>query len=126
MNEQQSLFDKPSKPVGLYRRATGQGVPLDICGRRHKGNQESTEANKKVQPTKEQTRREVLAFIIGRGKQGATADEIAAAFECTHNHVAPRISELKLKGQVVPSGERRKTRSGCSAAVLVGREFAGC
>jgi predicted ArsR family transcriptional regulator len=48
---------------------------------------------------------------------GITADELAIAWRCTHNHAAPRLTHLKQHGQIVDSGERRMTRAGRTAIV---------
>ena len=65
---------------------------------------------------KEKLYQEILEFSCGRG--GFTADELAAAWDCPANHVAPRISELLKSGRLIETGERRQTRSGSWAAVL--------
>jgi hypothetical protein len=62
---------------------------------------------------------EVLRFVISRGMNGATADEVAEAFGCVHNHTSPRISELRRDGR--RTGQRRRTRSGAGGKVLVAR-----
>jgi hypothetical protein len=67
----------------------------------------------------EATRIAVLNFIQSQNVLGATADEVAAAFGSSHNHVAPRITELKKRGLIVATPYRRKTRSGASASVMV-------
>lgn len=97
-------------------------VPEDICQNRHKGNAYSVAAN----PTslqKDEIRATVMQFAIGQGARGITADEVAAAWDCSPNHVAPRITELKAKGHLVDSGDKRATRSGKFAAVLIAKRF---
>lgn len=42
-------------------------------------------------------------------------DRIAAKMGCSHNHIAPRITELKNAGLVVDTGGRELTRSNCMA-----------
>lgn len=71
-------------------------------------------------------RRQVLQFIASRGEHGATADEIAAAFDAPHNRTSPRVTELaslqfvdRLDGKDGRRRLRRKTRSGLSAFVYV-------
>ena len=71
-----------------------------------------------LQKPKEKVRLRILDFVRERGDNGATADEVAAAWDCSHNHVAPRISELQDDGRLVPR-HRRKTRSGRNARVYV-------
>ena len=94
-------------------------LPFDITARKHGGNPESRAANLAISASKEVVRKRVLEFAAGRGERGITADEVAEAFHCTHNHVAPRISELRTMGLLLPSDHRRATRSGCTARVLV-------
>lgn len=77
-----------------------------------------------VQPSKNETWERILAYAEGRGCRGFTADELADAWGCSHNHVAPRISELSESGYLILNGERRRTRSGCLARVFVARQFA--
>lgn len=80
-------------------------------------NTESANAYASISENKEQVRQQVYKFIRTRPK-GVTADEVAEIFECSHNHVSPRISELKRDGWLRESAERRSTRSGRKAAVL--------
>lgn len=68
---------------------------------------------------KEATRRRIHALASKRGDLGLTADEVAALWDVSHNHVAPRITELKATGRLVATNERRPTRSGRKARVLV-------
>src|SRR3989442_1261310 len=80
-------------------------------------------AHETVAPNKEIIRSKILAFIRARGGRGATSDEIAEAWQCSPNHCAPRATELIRDGRLVRSGQRRKTRAGCWAAVLIAKEF---
>ena len=61
----------------------------------------------------------IYKWAEARGDYGITADEAAIHFNCSHNHVAPRISELRALNLLVRSGQKRNTRTGSSAAVLV-------
>jgi hypothetical protein len=74
-------------------------------------------------------RRDVLQFFARRAAHGAIADEIAAAWKCDHNHVAPRCTELLKLGYLAlviepkPSGignrvKRRATRKGRTARIM--------
>lgn len=94
-------------------------LPEDICARRHGGNEESAAANAKIAGTKEAIRLRIYEHALSVGSIGITADEIAEEWACGHNHVAPRISELKAQGLLIPTEWRRETRSGCTARVLV-------
>lgn len=92
---------------------------LDVCASHHGGNPESVAANLRAEPAKAATREQVYMFALLRGGHGVTADEIAAHWGTSHNHVAPRITELKRVGRLVPTQHRRVTRSGCLARVLI-------
>lgn len=84
----------------------------------------SSAAHARIAPAKAAIRKRILDFAIERGRRGFTADELAAAWNCSHNHSSPRIAELVADGQLIPTGERRRTRSGCTAHVFVARRFA--
>ena len=55
-------------------------------------------------------RERVKAFFDGGGQ--GTADEVAAALGEIYEAVQPRISELRAKGLVEPSGVRRRGHGG--------------
>ena len=72
--------------------------------------------------TKVGTRRaRVYDYVLTRGVDGATADEVVAHFGGMHNTYAPRLTELYLEGLVTRTAERRRTRAGATAAVYVVR-----
>ena len=60
----------------------------------------------------------IMDFARGRGESGFTADELAASWQCSPNHTAPRICELVKLGKLKAVGHR-DTRYGRPAAVLV-------
>lgn len=92
----------------------------DICKNNHGGNEESEEAYRSSSAEqRERMREKVYSFAVRRGTKGITADEVSIASQLVHNRVAPRISELKRDGRLVPTAVRRKTRFGKSARVLV-------
>jgi hypothetical protein len=62
---------------------------------------------------------QVLTCLKGRGDSGATDDEIEQLTGMAHQTASARRRTLVLKGLVKDSGQRRKTRSGRSAAVWV-------
>lgn len=93
----------------------------DICRNKHGGNQESEEANTAIDSNKAAVRLKIYEYALARGERGITADEVAAEWGTTHNHVAPRISELKRAHFLIPIKKRRPTRAGCSARVLVAK-----
>ncbi len=96
----------------------------DITRNFHGGNPESVAAHASIVPAKATLRRRVIAFVRGRGEHGATSDEIELALGLSHQTVSARITEAKAGGDLVPSGRRRVTRSGRSAAVLVAADGA--
>ena len=89
----------------------------DITRNRHGGNAESTLANRDGNKKKDEAR--VFEIIKDAGDHGITLDEVAERMDRTPNSISGRISQLKKDGKVAPNGERRKTRTGSSAAVIV-------
>lgn len=103
----------------------------DICANRHGGNPESIAANP-AEDVKEGIRLQIIEHVRALGPEGAIPDEIVATWGTIHNHVAPRCSDLKRDGRLVPQFEhkngklvpkRRLTRDGNTARVLVVPEF---
>lgn len=69
-------------------------------------------------------RARVYALIATRSSTsgklvGVTSDEAEAELELSHQTCSARFNELRNRGLIVDSGERRKTRSGRNAAVYV-------
>lgn len=87
----------------------------DICTNRHKGNPESVEAFQSVKDRLTSAQKRVFDYIVLC--QGATVDEIAIALDKTPNSISGRVTELLRDGKIKREG-RRKTRSGCMAAIL--------
>lgn len=117
MSTQSSLF--PTFPA-IDRAPRGVENPLfDVTASHHGGNPESAEANKRIASSKSDTRNAIHAWALTRREHGITADECAEHFRCSHNHVAPRITELRALKLLVPSERKRKTRTGSPARVLV-------
>ena len=86
----------------------------DVTASRHKGNQQSREANKKVAPYKASMRERIRVWIAARGWDGSTLKEICQGFDKVPNEISGRLSELKAEEVIFNSGRRR---DGC--AVLV-------
>lgn len=59
----------------------------------------------------------VFAFLVGRGPDGATDQEMQLGLGLHANSQAPRRVELQREGVVVNTGKRRKTTSGHTAIV---------
>lgn len=72
-------------------------------------------------PNRALWQRRVYELARSRDLYGVTADEAAAFYDVGHNTVAPRISELQEEGWLYKTKDRRKTRSGCWARVLVAK-----
>ncbi len=87
-------------------------------------NEESREAAASIGKVAPAIRMRIELWVSERGTQGATADEVLVHFALEHQTGSARVTELKQAGKLVPSGRRRKTRSGRHAAVLVHRNVA--
>jgi len=61
----------------------------------------------------------VYQEIYRRGTWGRTCDEVEDRLHMRHQTASARIKELKDKGLIFDTGERRLTRSGSPAAVYV-------
>jgi hypothetical protein len=61
----------------------------------------------------------VFAYIASRGAYGATADEVQAALDLSHQNGSARVSMLARRGAIVLNGLKRKTRQGRAAGVYV-------
>lgn len=59
----------------------------------------------------------ILAYLATR-PDGATADEVTAALDGTHQNISARIHYFIQSGELVTTGERRPTRTGRSANVV--------
>lgn len=58
-----------------------------------------------------------IQVVCDSGSHGLTVDQLEQLLNRSHQSVSARVNELRDKGWVVDSGERRKTRSGRSAIV---------
>ena len=85
----------------------------------HQGDIFSVAAHESIADVKQQLRARVVAYIANCGDNGATSDQVERDLHMPHQTVSARITEAKARGEVIPSGQRRLTRSGRSAAVLV-------
>lgn len=91
----------------------------DITWNYHKGHPLSSEAN--AHTRKEVDRAELYRFVFAQGIYGATADEADQALGKGHQTTSARFSDLKRAGELIDTGQRRKTRKHCKAAVFVAR-----
>lgn len=94
---------------------------MDITANFHGGNAESVAAHG---GRADRVRRKaecaaILAYARTKGRTGVTADELAAALSMPYQSTSGRCAELKVKCELVPVDERRLTRAGRSARVMV-------
>jgi len=95
---------------------------FDITAGRHGGNPESAAANEAVRRFKEELRRKIWLWFRDNGP--AITEAAALALSLRMSTASARVSELRKGGCLVPTGTRRRTTSGCFAAVLqIGREW---
>jgi hypothetical protein len=93
-------------------------IDFDICAKKHKGNPESLAARATTNASRD--RLLVLKAIKEAGQNGMTCDELEQALSMSHQTCSARCSELKRDRMVrVAAGFKRKTRTGCSASVLI-------
>lgn len=64
-------------------------------------------------------RSRVLNAIRDAGERGTTTDELSVRLRCFPNQVSGRVTELKALGLVTHTAQRRRTRSGATASVIV-------
>lgn len=89
----------------------------DICASRHGGAGTSILADKKVQKTKD--RELVYGYIYHAGRFGHTLDELSIMLHRNPNALSGRLTELRMRGKIKISNQRRLTRAGCSARVYL-------
>ncbi len=63
--------------------------------------------------------------IRDAGFIGFTADELASKLKVSRYTIQPRTSELKLKGLICDSGQRRSNETGKKAIVWVSADLGG-
>lgn len=61
----------------------------------------------------------ILAHLHRAAARGLTCDELEQALGAVHQSVSARVSELKAAGAARETGEKRETRTGARARVLV-------
>src|SRR3712207_2654088 len=78
----------------------------------------SQDAAEAMAPAARQLASRALAVIEAAGPAGLTADECAAKLGVTLWNVRPRVSELHRRGDIEPTGERRKSAHGRQTATV--------
>jgi DNA-directed RNA polymerase specialized sigma24 family protein len=97
------LFDEP--PSG-YPASPG-----------YKESTTSRDAARKIAPRVKTLREQVLVTLQAVWPLGLTADEVAAKMGKSILSVRPRLSELRLANEIVPTTARRPNDSGVDATV---------
>lgn len=85
----------------------------------HRNVDTSVAAAEAVAPHLGRLQRLTQEAIFEAGPQGLTADEIACRLSLDRYSVQPRTSELRCKGLIRDSGERRPNKTGKMAIVWV-------
>jgi hypothetical protein len=83
----------------------------------HRSVDTSIKAADAIAPKLGRLQRIALEAIRMAGPQGYTADELAAALRLDRWTVQPRTSELRRKGMIHDSGQRRQNATGKRAIV---------
>ncbi|MBX9609715.1 MAG: hypothetical protein K2Y51_26130 [Gammaproteobacteria bacterium] len=83
----------------------------------------SRQAAEEIRPRAQSYRAACLGFVYGRGRAGATNEEVGKALGMKIQTVCPRMKELREAGELVDSQMRRETESGRAAVVWIHREF---
>jgi hypothetical protein len=89
----------------------------DITFRRHHGNQQSEEANRRVAPFRESDEQRIEKIIREHGTKGITSTELETVLGKAKNKFSGRLSSLRADKKVYAQG----TRNGC--AVLIHKDF---
>jgi hypothetical protein len=102
----------------------------DVCRNNHGGNPESEAANRRTD--KDNDRALILEALGAAGLRGETCDALEVALGMTHQTASARCSDLLRDGMIVrklvpgpKKYEKRPTRTGSPAAVLVLARFIG-
>lgn len=85
----------------------------------HRGVETSIAASEAIAPKLGRLQRMALAAIREADWSGHTADELADQLSMDRYSIQPRTSELKRKGLIRDSGQRRPNSSGKLAIVWV-------
>lgn len=91
-------------------------APEDITSRKHGGNPESEAAHEAAKPGKAKLWWLILNFVKVNGP--STCSEISAGTSIPYQTASARVSELRKRGLLYPTGRKRRTDTGCFASVL--------
>ena len=89
----------------------------DITRNYHRGNPRSAEAHEdtKVRKLRDQMR---ILRLLHSHPGGLICDEAEVLLDMRHQTCSARFSDMKAKGWLEPTGQRRLTRSGSYADVM--------
>jgi biotin operon repressor len=76
-------------------------------------------AAKSVESDASRLQRKALASITASGQAGQTMEECADATGCGRHSIQPRLSELRAKGLIADSKQRRALASGRKGIVWI-------
>ncbi len=113
--EQPGLFDAP---VVVPAQAAAPVVATTDQGKAARD-----ETYREVKGDHSSDRMKWLCRVVAKGRRGATLDELSSEYNVPCNTFSGRFTELAGLGLVVRTGERRATRSGSSASVIVAVDF---
>ncbi len=82
----------------------------------------SRDAARKIAPRAQSLRDQVLIILAAAWPGGMTADEVARKAGKREFSIRPRLSELRAKGEILPTTTRRPNESGVDAIVWVSRK----
>lgn len=117
MSHQPRLFD-----TGPDQRPQFDFTLPDVCANKHGGNENSAAAYADTPQRKRDADREtIIGLARAAGPEGITCEEACDAMKTTPNVISGRFSELVRDGVLKRDGKRR-TRSGCWAAVHVSHQ----
>lgn len=85
----------------------------------HRGVETSIAAGEALKPKLGRLQRMAESAIRDAGRLGLTADELAARLDMDRYSIQPRTSELKRKGMIRDSGQRRPNSTGKMAIVWI-------
>lgn len=78
----------------------------DITRRRHRNSETSSEANRQIEPKKEQLRRQIVNFLE-LYPTGLTCKELSVQIPMHYTTASARLSEMKRDQVIELTGERR-------------------
>ena len=107
--------DRQTMLPGMRFESPRSESPVTVVGKR----ETSQQAALSVADVAPNQRMRIFEFVARQGIKGCNRDEIARALELTTQTVSPRVNELVRLGLLLETDQRRPTRSGRAAVVLI-------